>query len=113
MDFGFRFRKGGRMSEVNELLDKLGQMEEAPLIWINQKLYTLIEEKQRAIKEYNKLSSHFHNELDLRIKLQERIDKAIEYIEKETYPDYERELSHGMYDTQIFELLDILKGGDK
>ena len=73
--------------EVNELLDKLGQMEDAPLIWINKKLYTLIEEKQRAIEEYNKLSSHFHNELDLRIKLQERIDKAIEYISNEMF-DY-------------------------
>ena len=76
--------------EVKELLNKLGEMEDAPLIWINKKLYTLIEEKQRAIEEYNKLSSHFHNELDLRIKLQERIDKALTCIaEKDFYKDYE------------------------
>lgn len=85
--------------EVNELLDKLGQMEDAPLIWINKKFYTLIEEKQRVIKAYNELASHFYNEQDLRIKLQERIDKAIEYINSEMF-DY----------METSDLLEILGG---
>ena len=41
--------------EVEELLDKLGQMEDAPLIWINKKIY----EQEKEIEN-----------------LQQRIDKS-------------------------------------
>lgn len=41
-------------------------------------------------------------------KLQKRIDKAIEYIKKESYDGY-----FDMYGEQIEKLLEILKGEDK
>jgi hypothetical protein len=47
--------------EVNELLDKLGSMEDAPLIWINQRVENLITENQQ---------------------LKDRINKAVEYIKE-------------------------------
>ena len=33
--------------EVNELLDKLGKLEDAPLIWINKKVYDTPKEIER------------------------------------------------------------------
>lgn len=45
--------------------------------------------------------------------LKDRINKAIEYIEDEAYLDYEREISHDLYDSQIFKLIEILKEDNK
>ena len=42
--------------------------------------------------------------------LQSRIDKAIKYIEEESFLDYERETSHNLYDSQIIKVIEILKG---
>lgn len=55
--------------EVDELLNKLGNMEDAPLIWINKKVGNLIEEVEQLQQENQQLK--------------EKIDKAIEYIEHE------------------------------
>ena len=42
--------------------------------------------------------------------LHNKIDKAIKFIEDEAYVDYEMEMSHNLYEGEIFELLKILKG---
>ena len=42
--------------------------------------------------------------------LHNKIDKAIEFIEDEACVDYEMEMSHNLYEGEIFELLKILKG---
>lgn len=42
--------------------------------------------------------------------LQQKIDKAIKYIEDKAFLDYERETSHDLYDAQIFEVIKILRG---
>lgn len=63
--------------------------------------------------ELNKVAEIIKEEHEKAFKydcLVKRINKAIEYIEDETHPDYERELCSDMYDVQIFELLKILRG---
>ena len=42
--------------------------------------------------------------------LEERINKAIEYIEDVAVVDYEKGTSHDLYDTQIFKVIRILRG---
>lgn len=72
--------------EVKELLDKLGSMEDAPLIWINQRVENLITENKQ---------------------LKDRINKAIEYvnnhIHQETFTGY-------MDSYELKKLLSLLKG---
>ena len=41
--------------EVNELLDKLGKLEDAPLIWINKKVYDASKEIERLNNIINEL----------------------------------------------------------
>lgn len=59
------------MKEVNDLLNRLGEMEEAPLIWINKKVYDMAEEIER-LKEENR-------------ELQHRIEKALRIIQDDWY----------------------------
>ena len=39
------------MGEVNELLNRLGELDEAPLIWINKKVYDMAQEIERLKEE--------------------------------------------------------------
>ena len=45
-------------NEVNELLDKLGELEDAPLIWINKKVYDTSKEVERLNKELQDTKEH-------------------------------------------------------
>ena len=44
--------------EVNELLDKLGKLEDAPLIWINKKVYDTPKEIERLNNIINELEEY-------------------------------------------------------
>ena len=59
--------------EVNELLDKLGKLEDAPLIWINKKVYD-------ASKEIERLKNQLQQKENI-------IKEVREYIEKHTPSD--------------------------
>ena len=108
------------MNEVNELLNRLGELEDAPLIWINKKVYDMAQEIKRLnnrVNELEKAVSRKEEEItDLRdeiIDLESKIDESIEYIEenKRTYENDEY-----CFDDMIDEvtpLLNILKGNDK
>ena len=53
--------------EVKELLKKLGSMEDAPLIWINQKVENLLEENKQlkeVIEEVRKSIKDFQEYID-------------------------------------------------
>ena len=63
--------------EVNELLDKLGKLEDAPLIWINKKVYDTpkeierlqnqLQQKENIIKEVREyIMSELITEWDIR-----------------------------------------------
>lgn len=43
------------MKEVNDLLNRLGELEEAPLIWVNKKVYDTPKEIKKMKKENKKL----------------------------------------------------------
>ena len=76
------------MSEdVKVLLDKLGSMEDAPLIWINQRVENLMTENQQ---------------------LKDRINKAIENIE--IVLDSYKKSPENALGLNINGLLDLLKG---
>ena len=42
------------MEEVNNLLKRLGELEDAPLIWVNKKIYDMAEEIERLNNIINK-----------------------------------------------------------
>ena len=45
------------MKEVNNLLNRLGELDDAPLIWVNKKVYDMAEEIERLnniINEFDK-----------------------------------------------------------
>ena len=43
------------MKEVNDLLKRLGELEDAPLIWINKKVYDMAEEIERLNNIINEI----------------------------------------------------------
>ena len=96
------------MKEVNDLLNRLRELEDAPLIWVNKKVYDMAQEIER-LKEENTILKQTMSNISLLINknafLKERIDKAIEYIEQ--HNDY------FLLKREVKELLDILKGSDK
>ena len=96
------------MKEVNDLLNRLRELEDAPLIWVNKKVYDMAQEIER-LKEENTILKQTMSSNSLLINenafLKERIDKAIEYIEQ--HNDY------FLLKREVKELLDILKGSDK
>lgn len=62
--------------EVEELLNKLGSMEDAPLIWINQRVLNLITENEQLKEKVNQLETNR--------------DEAIEYIQKHFEEEYKK-----------------------
>ena len=86
--------------EVNELLDKLGKLEDAPLIWINKKVYDTSKEIER---------------------LNNKIDKAIEFINDNSHSNIKMNFINKSEkieckfnnNTDPRDLLDILQGSDK
>lgn len=101
------------MSEENDLLNRLGEMEEAPLIWVNKKVYDMAEEIERLKRLVNKDYTEL-NILELKnFDYKQRISKAIEYIEenKKTHECNEYCFDNMLED--VIPLLEILKGVDK
>lgn len=43
------------MEEVNNLLKRLGELEDAPLIWINKKVYNMAQEIKKLKEENEQL----------------------------------------------------------
>lgn len=76
--------------ETEELLNNLESMEDAPLIWINQKVLNLYKENQQLkemfedSKTYSKqfLYKHNKNLLEANEKLQQQRDKYKEVVEE-------------------------------
>ena len=89
------------MNEVNELLNRLGELEDAPLIWINEKVYDI----DKEIERLNKLKERYQLEKEV---FKDRIEKAIEYM------NYTFNISSvkEMYEI-MNELEKILQGSDK
>ena len=85
------------MKEVYDLLERLGELEDAPLIWINKKVYDMAQEIKRLKEEYMILQNASD---EVEEELQQRIDEAIKWFDNAD----RRGLN---------ELLDILKGSDK
>ena len=127
------------MKEVNNLLERLGELEDAPLIWINKKVYDMAQEIKRLKEEYMMLqnaSDEVEEEKDKEIeklntiieiktnriqdlmsrlsKRQDRIDKAIECIDDEllVFGD-ETQWEDWEVRKYVFKALDILRGSDK
>ena len=77
------------MNEVNELLNRLGELEDAPLIWINKKVYDMDQEIKRLKEEYIMLqnaSDEVEEEKDREI---ERLQDLCNKYEKEHKTTYE------------------------
>ena len=89
------------MNEVNELLNRLGELEDAPLIWINEKVYDI----DKEIERLNKLKERKKKKKEV---FKDRIEKAIEYM------NYTFNISSvkEMYEI-MNELEKILQGSDK
>ena len=89
------------MKEVNDLLKRLGELEDAPLIWINEKVYDI----DKEIERLNKLKERYQLEKEV---FKDRIEKAIEYM------NYTFNISSvkEMYEI-MNELEKILQGSDK
>lgn len=75
------------MNEVNNLLNRLGELEDAPLVWINKKVYDMAAEIERLKKENKELDkicakkSRYIDKKDLKInELLYRIDQAKEEL---------------------------------
>lgn len=111
------------MKEVNDLLNRLGELEDAPLIWVNKKVYDMAQEIER-LKEENTILKQTMSNNSLLINenafLKERIDKAIEYIylhstQRKWFADISDRLHNQeiQFKGRIQDLLDILKGDDK
>ena len=64
--------------EVNELLDKLGKLEDAPLIWINKKVYDTPKEIERLHNDIKELLKENGNKEKV-IKAQDSIIKEVRY----------------------------------
>ena len=62
--------------EVNELLDKLGKLEDAPLIWINKKVYD-------ASKEIERLKNQLQQKENIIKEVREYIEKNTQWYDKE------------------------------
>lgn len=45
------------MEEVNNLLKRLGELEDAPLIWVNKKVYDMAQEIKRLKEENERLEA--------------------------------------------------------
>lgn len=101
------------MKEANDLLKRLGELEDAPLIWVNKKVYDMAEEIEKLNKENKELDkacarkSRYIDKKDLEIgRLNNIINEIKECLSKNrVYISGERNLA--------FELDDILKGVDK
>lgn len=66
------------MKEVNDLLKTLGELEDAPLIWINEKVYDMAQEIKRLKEDYMILQ----NASD---EVEEEKDKEIEKLKADIY----------------------------
>ena len=108
------------MKEVNDLLNRLGELEDAPLIWVNKKVYDMAQEIERLNKENTILKQIMSNNsllINENAFLKERIDKAIEYIylhstQRKWFADISDRLHNQeiQFKGRIQDLLDILKG---
>lgn len=64
------------MQEVNELLNRLGELEEAPLIWINKKVYDMAQEIERLKIDYQQAN-------DIIVEQSKEIEKLKQELEEE------------------------------
>lgn len=72
------------MKEVNNLLNRLGELDNAPLIWVNKKVYDMAEEIERLNNDIKELLKENGNKEKV-IKAQDNIIKEVrEYIETKT-----------------------------
>ena len=70
------------MKEVNNLLNRLGELDNAPLIWVNKKVYDMAEEIERLNNDIKELLKENGNKEKV-IKAQDNIIKEVrEYIEE-------------------------------
>lgn len=89
---------------------KQGMFDRKMLEAENEILKEQLKDENNYSKEADKWYKEAFNLVQENNQLKHRIKKAIEYIDNEAYTDYERELAHDLYDTQIFKLIRILKG---
>lgn len=104
--------------EVNNLLKRLGELEDAPLIWINKKVYDMAQEIEKLNKENKELDkacarkSRYIDKKDLEIgRLNNIINELEKYINEEYIYD---ELGMKIFDaSKLQDKLQELKGVDK
>ena len=121
------------MKEVNDLLKRLEELEDAPLIWINKKVYDIAQEIKRLKEEYMILqnaSDKVEEEKDKEIERltaestkweskfydeAKKVDKAIEFIkENENNISSIKDLENNKtYNSALLSVKDILQGVDK
>ena len=93
------------MKEVNNLLNRLGELDDAPLIWVNKKVYDMAEEIERLNNDIKELLKENGNKEKV-IKAQDNIIKEVrEYIEKHTVMFKNGDI---LVDMNVDELLEIL-----
>lgn len=87
------------MGEVNELLNRLGELDEAPLIWVNKKIFDMTEEIERLNKENERIRTELNGKESI-------IKEVREYIEKHLDNNFKTEFDYITTNPQ--ELLEIL-----
>ena len=121
------------MKEVNDLLERLGELEDAPLIWINKKVYDMAQEIKRLKEEYMILqnaSDEVEEEKDKEIEKLQDLCNKYEKEHKTTYEIWKKDiyLYNSMVDRmnytfnissvkEMYEIMNelekILQGSDK
>lgn len=86
-------------NEVNELLDKLGKLEDAPLIWINKKVYDTPKEIERLQNVIKEVREYIKDKWEMELK-----DSMKDFLDHDELIDRKRLL-------HILEILDNV--GDK
>ena len=100
------------MKEVNNLLNRLGELDDAPLIWVNKKVYDMAEEKERLNNDIKVLLKENENKEKV-IKAQDNIIKEVrEYVKSMTLYNNNK-CDTGMKDYQCTHLLEILDKENK
>ena len=83
------------MKEVNDLLERLGELEDAPLIWINKKVYDMAQEIKRLKEEYMILqnaSDEVEEEKDKEIEKLQDLCNKYEKEHKTTYEIWKKDI---------------------
>ena len=97
------------MNEVNNLLKRLGELEDAPLIWVNKKVYDMADEIQRLKEDIRVFKFTIKTQQEQIQELIAREDKAIEEI-KSVQKDLEE--AEGYYYDWLDKSIQILRGED-